>query len=166
MSSTLFRRILVPHDFSKPADRALKEAVALARAHGGRLIVHHAITPFYLPGDPRFGKSIDGIPNAASFIPELSGRLERNVAKAVAKTRVRYRVHVTVGDPAAQLLEAARHADCVVMSTHGRSGLAHFILGSVAEKLVRHSPVPVLTLRVQPTAARSSEKRGDKRRAA
>lgn len=166
MSSTLFRRILVPHDFSEPAHRALKEAVALARAHGGRLIVHHAITPYYLPGDPRFGRTIDGIPNAASFIPELTDRLDGIVRKAVAKTRVAYRIHVTIGDPAAQLLEAARHADCIVMSTHGRSGLAQFILGSVAEKVVRHSPIPVLTLRVRQRARRPSASARDRHQAA
>jgi nucleotide-binding universal stress UspA family protein len=73
---------------------------------------------------------------------------------------------VTVGDPAAQLLDAARHADCVVMSTHGRTGLAHFILGSVAEKIVRHAPVPVLTLRVRPKASPARTTRREKRRAA
>ncbi len=161
MSSTLFRRILVPHDFSKPADRALKEAVALARAHGGRLIVHHVITPYYLPSDPRFG-----VPNASSFVPELTARLERIVSRAVKGTRLRYQVRVTVGDPPAQLLEAARRADCIVMSTHGRSALARFILGSVAEKIVRHSPIPVLTLRVRPKTSRASTKRREPRQAA
>lgn len=150
MASTLFRRILVPHDFSGAADRALKEAVALAAAHRGRLVVHHVITPFYLPGDPRFAMGVDRIPSPLSFVPELTKRLDALAKKAVGATRVKYRVHVTVGDPAAQLFDAARHVDSVVMSTHGRTGLTHLLLGSVAEKLVRHAPVPVLTLRVPP----------------
>jgi nucleotide-binding universal stress UspA family protein len=161
MPSTLFRRILVPHDFSAPADRALVEAIALARAHRGRLLVHHVITPYYLPADPRYG-----VPDAASFVPELTKRLEQIVRKAVAKTPVAYRVRVTVGDPATELVKAARQADCVVMSTHGRSGLAHLLLGSVAEKLVRLSPVPVLTLRPAAKARRTSAKRRERRQAA
>ncbi len=154
MPSTLFRRILVPHDFSAAADRALREAVALAHAHRGRIVLHHVVTPFYLPVDPRFGMAIDQIPNPAAFVPELTRRLEQIAAKAVGRTRVKWTVRVDVGDPATKLLEAARRVDCVVMSTHGRTGLGHLLLGSVAEKLVRHAAVPVLTLRVPQTAAR------------
>jgi universal stress protein A len=148
MASTLFRRILVPHDFSAAADRALREAVALARAHRGRIVLHHVITPFYLPTDARFAMAVDGLPLPESFIPELTRRLDAIAAKAVGTTRVKYAVRVEVGDPATKLLEAARRVDCVVMSTHGRTGLGHLLLGSIAEKLVRHAPVPVLTLRV------------------
>ena len=54
-SSKLFRRILVPHDFSDAAARALKEAVALAATHEGRLIVQHVIVPFYMPTELPFG---------------------------------------------------------------------------------------------------------------
>lgn len=159
MPSTLFRRILVPHDFSAAADRALREAVALARAHRGRIVLHHVVTPFYLPADPRFAMAIDQIPNPATFVPELTRRLEAIAAKAVGTTRVPWTVRVDVGDPATKLLEAARRVDCVVMSTHGRTGLGHLLLGSVAEKLVRHASVPVLTLRVPRTRTRAMRSR-------
>ncbi len=54
---------------------------------------------------------------------------------------------VTSGDPAEQVLETARDldADLIVMGTHGRKGLSHLVLGSVAERVVRESPIPVLT---------------------
>jgi nucleotide-binding universal stress UspA family protein len=60
---------------------------------------------------------------------------------------VRYETLVTRGDPAEQVLNAARslEADLIVMGTHGRKGLSHLVLGSVAERVVRESPVPVLT---------------------
>jgi universal stress protein A len=159
MPTTLFRRILVPHDFSAAADRALREAVALAHAHRGRIVLHHVVTPFYLPADPRFGMAIDQIPDPAALVPELTRRLEAIVTKAVGRTRVRWTVRVDIGDPATRLLEAAHRVDCVMMSTHGRTGLGHLLLGSVAEKLVRHAPVPVLTLRVPRTQARAARAR-------
>jgi universal stress protein A len=55
-------------------------------------------------------------------------------------------VRVVVGDPASQIVEASRRAGAVIMATEGRTGLAHLLIGSVAEKVVRHSPRPVLTL--------------------
>lgn len=164
MASKLFRRILVPHDFSDAAAGALKEAVALAASHGGRLLVQHVITPFYLPADPRFGMGADRIPSAASFVPELTQRLDALVKKAVGATRTKYGVRVVVGDPAACILEAAGEVDSIVMATHGRSGMSHLLLGSVAEKVVRHAPVPVLTVRVARKATRA--RRGRKPRKA
>ena len=54
---------------------------------------------------------------------------------------------VVIGVPLQQILTAARDADSIVMATMGRSGLVHALLGSVAEKVVRHAPIPVLTVR-------------------
>ncbi len=68
---------------------------------------------------------------------------------------VTYRVDV--GDASQCILDAARRADVVVMSTSGRSGLKHLLIGSVAEKIVRHSTVPVLTIRVPEKPARAAK---------
>jgi nucleotide-binding universal stress UspA family protein len=54
---------------------------------------------------------------------------------------------VVLGHPVERILDAARRADTIVMATAGRSGLAHLVIGSVAERVVRHAPVPVLTIR-------------------
>jgi nucleotide-binding universal stress UspA family protein len=54
---------------------------------------------------------------------------------------------IMVGDPYQRIIEAARGMDAIVMSTAGRTGLSHLLIGSVAEKVVRHSPIPVVTLR-------------------
>lgn len=147
-SSKLFRRILVPHDFSAAAGRALKEAVALAATHQGRLIVQHVIVPFYMPTELPFGLAGDSIPNPATFIPEMTKRLDGLAKKAVGTSGVKYTVRVEVGEPSQAILDAASGADVIVMATHGRSALAHLLIGSVAEKVVRHATTPVLTIRV------------------
>jgi nucleotide-binding universal stress UspA family protein len=57
-------------------------------------------------------------------------------------------VRVDIGEASQRIIEAARRSDSIVMATSGRAGLAHFLIGSVAERVVRHATVPVLTLRV------------------
>jgi len=154
MPASLFRRIIVPHDFSPQATVALKAAAGLAREHEGSLTVLHVIVPFYVPADVPFGFAADTMPSPASFVPEQRKHLEAVVTKALGKGIPRVTYRVDIGDAAQCILEAARRADSIVMSTHGRSGLTHLLIGSVAEKVVRHSTVPVLTIRVPDKAAR------------
>jgi universal stress protein A len=144
----LFRRILVPHDFSAPADRALAFAADLARAHRGRLHVMHVITPF---------QPVTGLPETAGFVPEaelLDGARQAlaDTVKRVVRGRNAPRVtlEVVLGDPYRRIVDAARQADVIVMATAGRTGLSHLLVGSVAEKVVRHASVPVLTVRPGP----------------
>ncbi|HZN03819.1 MAG TPA: universal stress protein [Candidatus Polarisedimenticolia bacterium] len=141
----LFRRILVPHDFSRHATRALEYAAGLAKAGGGRLIVLHAIPPF----QPITAHMIA----ARTYLPEgeevraARGRLEGLVARTVRGARPRVEVRVVIDDPLQAIDEASRGADLIVMSTAGRTGLARLLIGSIAEKVVRHARVPVLTIR-------------------
>lgn len=142
----LFSKILVPHDASAPATHALGVAADLALRTGGRLIVLRAIAPF-LPF-PELG-STEGsgwIPPEDVVALELAS-LERAVAKALPKSAPPVECRVVVGPPYETILAAAADADSIVMATHGRTGLAHVLIGSVAEKIVRHAPVPVLTIR-------------------
>src|SRR5262249_56322123 len=83
MPAPVFRRILVPHDFSPQATVALKAAAALAREHRGRLRVLHVIVPFYVPADTSFGFAADTFPAPTTFVPEQRKRLETLVAKAL-----------------------------------------------------------------------------------
>lgn len=156
MPSKLFRRILVPHDFSDAAARALREAVGLAAANGGKIILQHVIVPFYMPAELPFGLATDTMPNPTSFIPELTKRLDTLAKKAVGTSGVKYALRVEVGEPSQTILEAASGADSIIMATHGRSGLAHLLIGSVAEKIVRHATIPVLTIRVPMKAEKTS----------
>lgn len=143
----LFRRILVPHDLSAPAARALAVAAGVARATGGRLVVLHAIVPASgLAEYPGVEERVDA---AAG---DVIAAVRRHLAALVARTLGRRRppaveCRVVLGDPFQCIMEAARDADSIVLATHGRSGLPHLLIGSVAEKVVRHAPVPVLTVR-------------------
>jgi universal stress protein A len=137
----LFRTILVPHDFSAPATRALRLAAALARGRG-RIVVLHVITPF-----PVTGLTPAELPYLppANLAPETKKQLEALVLRTLGARRG-VESRVVVGDPAARIVvAAARRATCVIMGTQGRTGLAHLLIGSVAEKVVRHSPRPVRT---------------------
>lgn len=141
----LFRRILVPHDFSDAANHALRTAAKLAARHRGRVTVLHVVTPF---------QPVVGIPEVAGWLDEreivVGARrslelLVRQVVRGRGAPPVR--CEVILGDPHTRIVKAAAKADVIVMATEGRTGLAHLLIGSVAEKVVRHSPVPVLTLR-------------------
>jgi nucleotide-binding universal stress UspA family protein len=143
MPHSLFRHVLVPHDFSPQATVALKAAAWLAKQHGGKLTVLHVVVPFYLPADVPFGMAAP-----SDLIPEQRRHLERLVAKTVGSNGPPVTVRVELGDASQRIIDAARRADSVVMATSGRTGLAHFLIGSVAEKVVRHAAVPVLTVRV------------------
>lgn len=130
----------MPYDFSEPATRALRVAVDLAARHRGTLLVMHAIPPIY----PTHGRPL--LPPAAE-VRAVGERLAEAVARAVKGRRLaRVRSWVMIGPPAGCILEAASKADSIVMGTLGRTGLPHFLLGSVAERVVRHAQVPVLTV--------------------
>ncbi len=145
--STLFRRILVPHDFSTPATRALRTAAELATRTRGRLVVLHAIAPFYPVGDLAMAEAAAWIP-PSDLVADARKRLEALVAREVrGKGAPPVTCRVEIGDPYQRIMAAARGADTIVMATAGRTGLPHLLIGSVAEKVVRHAPVPVLVLR-------------------
>jgi len=153
---TLFRKILVPHDLSEHASRALALAAELARVHRGELTVLHVIAPY---------QPVLGFPEGVTWnlreediITSARRSLEEMVARALKGARApRTRCRVVLGDPLQRILAAAREADSIVIATAGRTGLSHLLIGSVAEKVVRHAAVPVLTIR--PPAKRRTSTR-------
>jgi nucleotide-binding universal stress UspA family protein len=147
-----FRRILVPHDFSESADAALELAIDLAIAQGARIDVLYVVEPFHAPPE------IVAWPRETQQIGPQRKRLEELVAARVGRRRVRFRCDVVVGYPVNAILEAARDVDLIVMATQGRTGIPHLLIGSVAERIVRHATKPVLTLRAGRTA-RSAARR-------
>lgn len=143
---TRFRSILVPTDFSEHAEAALDRALALARASQG---VVHLLHAYEIP--------LGTIPPYGVAIPEsvLTGvrdaaarRLEKAAARAEA-AGVRCERHLMQSSPSIAISESARTlgADLIVMGTRGNTGLKHVLLGSVAERTVRTSQCPVLTLK-------------------
>jgi nucleotide-binding universal stress UspA family protein len=143
------KRILVPVDFSDDSLRALQYAKDFATPFKAELVLLYVVEPIYYatPAD-MYATS----PNLALLIDEQrrSGKaqLARLEAK-LAKGRRKVRGVLKAGSPAQVIVDTAKRlkADMIIMSTHGRSGLAHVLLGSVAERVVRGASCPVLTVR-------------------
>ena len=136
--------ILCPVDFSISSDHALKYAQAFAHAHDAELLLLHVMElPTYTSMD---------YPITPETMEELkktnADRLQQKVDEIQA-THEQVRSLLVTGSPFAEIIRTARdeEVDLVVMGTHGRSGLAHMLMGSVAEKVVRKAPCPVLTVK-------------------
>lgn len=149
-AARLFQRILVPHDFSDHASRALEIALGLA-GPASEILVLHAMAPVYSSlGGPAADLAWTPTPD---IIRDVKEQLAHVVGRAVGqRSQLRVSCRVVLADPLSAILKAARRADVIVMTTVGRTGLSHLLMGSVAEKVVRHAAIPVLT--VHPTAAR------------
>jgi nucleotide-binding universal stress UspA family protein len=139
------RTILVAVDFDDASEAALDEAIGLAKSLGARIVAFHSV-PFSLNDVPEeiFYRS----PNA-SHRQRTDGRSKLgNLLESRRSSGVDMRAEMGEGIAWDAILGAARKfdADLVVLGTHGRKGLPRGILGSVAERVVRTSPVPVLTV--------------------
>ncbi len=152
----MFRSILVPVDYSEHSKTSVRYAAELARSVGAALdVVHVWDRPSYAsdavlvrrPGEAHCSLAELIQTNAEKDMNDFLGSLS-----LPPDTKLDHRL--LSGDPAGRLIEELRRGqhDLVVLGTHGRTGLMHLLLGSVAEKLVRLSPVPVLTV---PPASRS-----------
>ncbi len=150
MMERLFRRILVPYDFSDHAERALEIAYGLA-GPAGTITVLHAMAPVYASmAGPAADLAWTPTPELVTDVRRELEQVVERVAGRAARSRVRTRV--VLADPLAAICAAARSADVIVMTTVGRTGLGHLLMGSVAEKVVRHATIPVLTF--HPNTAR------------
>jgi len=139
-----FKHILVATDFSESSGAALELALSFAKAFDTELTLLHSwnvpIYP-YLDPMPSSGDLTTAIQQAAT--KRLTEELER-----VKNVLPRAKSVLAMGQPWQQILETSKQlgADLVVMGTHGRHGLNHALMGSVAEKVVRLAEVPVLTV--------------------
>ncbi|HXJ37246.1 MAG TPA: universal stress protein [Candidatus Eisenbacteria bacterium] len=157
-----FRRILVPHDFSKHADRSLRVAADLAGPRG-TLVVQHTVVPFIPVTDlPPAGLATYLSPE--ELITGARRQLEATVKRVLRGRGPKVTLRVEIGDAYQRILAATRGMDLVVLATAGRTGLSHLIIGSVAEKVVRHSPIPVLTLRPEVSRRAAPARRAGSRR--
>jgi nucleotide-binding universal stress UspA family protein len=142
------RRILVPTDFSDCARKALQYALPFAREHGAALTLLYVLpSPVYVGGE--FGAA-----NYAVVESEVRENAQKDLAKLVAeevRDAISAETRVRTGSPALEIIQAAKEigVDLIIISTHGRTGLKHALIGSVAEHVVRRAPCPVLVVREQ-----------------
>jgi nucleotide-binding universal stress UspA family protein len=144
MDPRSWKRILVPTDFSDPSTDALATAIAFAKLSEATLdLVHVAVEANYVLPPP-----VDVAPVAIDM-SNIMARISESLAAEEARVReagIACETAVLVGRPEAEIVARAteKHAQLIVMGTHGRSGLAHALLGSIAERVVQHAPCPVL----------------------
>jgi nucleotide-binding universal stress UspA family protein len=143
------KHILVPTDFSEPSEVAVRYAKALAETFGSALHVLHVLDESYLVWAANEGfASPVGLDVRGEAEKAARERLQRVLTDAEWE-KYPARSVLRVGNPFLEIIRYAREADVdlIVMGTHGRGLLAHVLLGSVAERVVRKAPCPVLTVR-------------------
>lgn len=148
----MIHRILCPLDLSEFSKRAFEHGLVLARWYGAEVVALHVFTGFMPPGDE------STYPAWLRRVPEARKEIDRELREQVSSPLAEgmdVPLVLREGDPVSEILAEAKAmaADLVVMSTHGRSGFDRFTLGSVAYKVLRKSPCPVLVVPAQPAAA-------------
>lgn len=139
------KRILIATDFSDASKEAFNQAVQLAREMDAILLLAHVIEPIDMAASrlEPFG-----------FLElKLQQRLDRMVQSA-REEGLLVEAHLLKGDPASEIIKATGELQCdfIVMGTHGRTGVPRLLMGSVMERVLRASPVPIVAVR-QPSAA-------------
>lgn len=141
------RSILVPIDFSVHSKNALKYAVPLAEKFGASLHLVYVVEPTIYPADLGFGQVV--LPGVEEELREKGeGELEALMHREIGQ-RLKATAAVRTGNPHQEILREAEEkgVDLIVVATHGHSGVEHMLFGSTADRIVRRSKVPVLTIR-------------------
>lgn len=149
----MFSRILLTTDFSSQAEQAYPWAARLATSNNGVIHLIHALEDDLVATAPVFANYMaPGALDLGNYREEFRTGAKKALEEAAAKLQAlgaEVEVHlIEQGKPSAAIVKAAEEFRCsvIVLSTHGRGGLAHLLLGSTAEKVVRLAKVPVLTV--------------------
>ncbi|HUC84208.1 MAG TPA: universal stress protein [Candidatus Acidoferrales bacterium] len=136
-------RILVPIDYSECSKKALQYAIPFARQFGAELTLLNVAHPYVVPVVPLSPIAPLPVPPTAENEQELK-ELQKAVGNSIATKTV-----TRTGTPWVEIVAAAtdQDVDLIILSTHGRTGLGHALLGSTTEKVVRHARCPVLVVR-------------------
>jgi len=140
-----FSRVLCPIDFNEPSHQAVELAASMTAPGGSGITLLHVVdVPVAYSGEPAVAGFVRDLDKHASALLDTWAAQLRTKTTAAVSTRSR------IGHPGAQTLEVLEHEpafDLVVVGSHGRTGLSRALLGSVAEKIVRHAKCPVLVAR-------------------
>ena len=140
------KRILVPSDFSECSDAALRYGLELARRFGAKLHLLHVVQDPATQPWAAEGFVLPLLEAVDQWQKDAKIRLENSIP---AEDRANAVVTCTIASPFQEILRYAtdNDIDLIVMGTHGRGGVSHVLLGSIAERVVRRAPCPVLTVR-------------------
>jgi nucleotide-binding universal stress UspA family protein len=138
----MFSKILVPLDGSKLAEGILPQVEWLAKIHNGEVTLLRVALAHTFPGADPTQHQVNVVREAEDYLAKVEANMKSVGVKV--NSVVRY------GHDAQEILDHAkeRDVDLIAMSTHGRTGLTQFILGSVANKIIHHATVPILLCRV------------------
>jgi universal stress protein A len=138
------KKILVPLDFSQISEKAFRYAIKFAGQFGSSVTLLHVIQPMVYPAD--FGYP----PTLVDSLDDTMQQAAKERLQAMASSApIEMETIIRLGQPYHEITIAAREleVDLIIITTHGHTGLKHALLGSTAERVVRHAPCPVLTLR-------------------
>ena len=137
--------ILVPLDFSETSQKALAYAVKFAEPFGAKLTLLAVVEPYVSPDFAAFPLVME----PEKVMRATKDRLDTLITKAGLPAQLIEKTLVRHGTPFLEITEAARtlKVDLIILTTHGHSGLKHILMGSTAERVVRHAPCPVLVVR-------------------
>ncbi len=142
----MFKKILCPLDFSEFTDEIVDYAVSIAGKYGAELHFLHVIPNlnYYTPYESFLTPE-----NLIALESSIETEVGKDFDKIMKKIDMPVKKVIKSGAPFVEIIEyvKAESMDLIVMGTHGRSGIEHILIGSVAEKVVRKSPCPVLTIR-------------------
>jgi universal stress protein A len=138
------KRILVPVDFSDCSSKALQYALPFAKEFEASILLLHVVTPFLPPAE----MAMVDVSEIELKMRE-SGARELAALRAAVEKEAPVETALRVGRPDTEIVRAAKEldADVIVLSTHGRTGLAHMFMGSTAEQVVRRAGCPVFVVR-------------------
>lgn len=147
--SVKLKKMLCPTDFSENSEHAVKYALTLASLSKAELQLFHVVEPISYPQSVElFEPVLDEVELTMKMEAAFQKQLEDQVA-ALKDEYPKIRGKLVTGNTFLEIIGAARDekVDMIVMGTHGRTGLAHVLIGSVAERVVREAPCPVLTVK-------------------
>jgi nucleotide-binding universal stress UspA family protein len=142
------KTVLVATDFSEPSAKALEYGRALARTFGATLHVLHVLQSTWVPAGAELGSGAAQATLLQTLEVSARDEMERAVREDDRRELNAQTSLLTSASPASAIVAHAKEidADVIVIGTHGRSGLSHTLMGSVAEKVLRIAPCPVLTV--------------------